>query len=98
MAAPSNEVKTDDLQEKLINIRRVAKVHSDKIRMLQTGENEELATLVSDGTPIRMTMEMMIGGGTKRPELGEVSLSREVNPGEFEILGMQFPLRCSPVQ
>ena len=26
MAAPSNEVKTDDLQEKLINIRRVAKV------------------------------------------------------------------------
>jgi len=26
MAAPSNEVKSDDLQEKLINIRRVAKV------------------------------------------------------------------------
>jgi len=26
MAAPSNEMKTDDLQEKLINIRRVAKV------------------------------------------------------------------------
>ena len=26
MAAPSNEVKTDDQQEKLINIRRVAKV------------------------------------------------------------------------
>jgi small subunit ribosomal protein S5 len=26
MAAPSNEVKADDLQEKLINIRRVAKV------------------------------------------------------------------------
>jgi small subunit ribosomal protein S5 len=26
MAAPSNEAKTDDLQEKLINIRRVAKV------------------------------------------------------------------------
>lgn len=26
MAAPNNEVKTDDLQEKLINIRRVAKV------------------------------------------------------------------------
>ena len=26
MAGPNNEVKADDLQEKLINIRRVAKV------------------------------------------------------------------------
>jgi hypothetical protein len=69
------------------HIRRVAKVQSDHIRMLQTGENEEFATLVSDGGPIRFTMEVVAGGGSKRPEFGEVSLSLETSPGEFEILG-----------
>ncbi|HUG18206.1 MAG TPA: DUF1553 domain-containing protein [Planctomycetaceae bacterium] len=68
------------------HIRRVSKVHSDYLRMLQTGENEELATLVSDGSPIRITMEVFAGGGSKRPEFGEVSLCVESEPGRFDVL------------
>jgi len=69
------------------HIRRVAKAKDIEIRQLQTGENEELATLTTDGSPVRITMEMYAGGGSKRPELGEVSLSRKNSDGTFEILG-----------
>ncbi len=68
-------------------IRRVAQVESPHLRILQTGHNESLATFVSDGRPHRFTIELFVGGGKKRPELGEPSLSLETAPGRFEILG-----------
>ncbi|MBD3673925.1 MAG: DUF1553 domain-containing protein, partial [Planctomycetaceae bacterium] len=76
------------------HLRRVAKVKETDIRQLQTGENEELATLTTDGSPVRITMEMFVGGGSKRPETGEVSLSLQQMDGTFAVLSPQqnFPL------
>jgi len=76
------------------HIRKVAQVKDVEIRKLQTGENEKLATLTTDGAPVRITMEMFVGGGDKRPETGEVSLSIQQSNGTFAVLSPQeyFPL------
>lgn len=75
-------------------IRQVAQVKATEIRKLQTGENEKLATISTDGSPVRITMEMFVGGGSKRPETGEVSLSLQQSDGTFAVLSPNgtFPL------
>src|SRR5690606_6081899 len=60
----------------------------------QPGDHETVGVVQGDGQPHRVTMELYLGGRSRRPELGETSLSLETSPGNFVVLSQHqnFPL------
>lgn len=59
-----------------------------QLRRLQPGDHEAVATLMADGSPLEVRLELYVGGGKQRPELGETGVFIRPKGGEhFRLLG-----------
>ncbi|HUG94419.1 MAG TPA: DUF1553 domain-containing protein [Planctomycetaceae bacterium] len=56
-------------------VRDVSKVKQPGLKRLAMGDNEALGTFESDGGPHVFVLDVFVGGGKLRPELGETSVS-----------------------
>ena len=70
-------------------IRHVTKIKDEPIRQLQTGDNEVVKEVkLSDGFH-EFQLDIYVGGGKKRPELGETSVSLATSTKVFHLLSPQ---------
>jgi len=77
------------------HIRDFRVLKEDGLRLLQPGDNEAVATVTSDGSPLEVRLEFYVGGAQLRPELGETAVFvRPKGEREFHLLGhgVDFPL------
>lgn len=78
-------------------IRKVAVLKDADVRPLQTGDTERVVTITGDGKRHRVRLDVIVGGGgKKRPELGETTVSIETEDNQFLVLSPHpeaaFPL------
>lgn len=77
------------------SIRDWRVIKDDEVRRVQPGDHEALAPIVSAGEPLEIRLELYVGGGKQRPELGEagVFIRRKGETG-FQLLGhdVEVPL------
>lgn len=57
------------------------------IRPLHRGDNEKVVTIQGDGKTHLLTLETIVGGNGRRPELGETGVYLATPTGDFRLLG-----------
>jgi hypothetical protein len=60
---------------------------SPDLRYARPGHFEAVTNFVSDGEPHEFRLEAIVGSKGRRPELGELTVSVETEPGQFRVLG-----------
>jgi hypothetical protein len=66
-----------------------------QIRHLPRGDNEQVVNIEGDGKPHQLLLEAIIGGGNRRPETGEISISLATPKGDFQVLSNHWSTKLT---
>ena len=66
--------------------------HGPNIRPLQRGDRQHVIDVIGQGRLHRIRFETLVGLTKRRPEMGEVSVSRAAPEGDFTVIGFSSPV------